>query len=425
MPGRAAEAWGRLDRAMSTDKRRSLHAPPDPDDTAEMPGLPPADASTDTWAIPAMSAMPAVAAATPLDDVLQANLASVTANLRELEQRLQARDEQLRLVESERDELRSRLQRAQGELAEAAQRHAQQNVVPVTPVKASDAQALALAQGQADLAELQRRVARHQEALQHAEGRRYIFDSMLREREQLVDELALQVAAQREQQRVLEARLAQQGQQAQVQAQTLSTGGAAALARVGELEALLQEQRNGLAAAQDAALESQRRGAQLETEVADQGTVVRALREQLQVAESAHETLHGDLVAAEDLIRTREAELQQRDARLARLESSEAAGEPQTWLLVRTEGDSGIAHVLGRRTTVGRTPDNELRIDADFISRHHAVVLMGEGGTIVEDLDSTNGVFVNNVRVARRQLNAGDLVTFGKTTFRFLRKPVP
>ena len=393
---------------MNTDKRRALHAPPDPDDTAEMPGLPLADSSTDTWA------MPPLPGATPPDDALHANLASVTASLRELEQRLQARDEQLRVGESERDELRARLQRAQGALAEVAERPARQNVVPATAVNANEPLALALAQGQGDLAELQRRVARHQEALQHAEGRRYIFDSMLREREQLADELALQLAAQREQQRVLETRLAQHGQQAQAQAQALSAGRAAAMDRVGEL-----------AAAQSAALESQRRAAQLEAEVADQGTVVRALREQLQAAAYANETLHGDLAAAEDLIRTREAELQQRDVRLARLETDKPALEVQAWLLVRTEGDSGIAHVLGRRTTVGRTPDNELRIDADFISRHHAVVLMGEGGTIVEDLDSTNGVFVNNVRVTRRQLNAGDLVTFGKTTFRFLRMPVP
>lgn len=443
MSGWAAGAWRRLDGAMNTDKRRSLHAPPDPDDTAEMPGLPPADSSTDSWAMPPMPP------ATPRDDALRShqeeidglrsNLASMTLGrrqvesdlagaaerLRELEQRLQVRDEQLRLGESERNELQSRLQRAQGELVELAE--SRERPAAARPVAAGeeDPRALALARGQADLVELQRRVARQQEALQHAEGRRYIFDSMLREREQLADELAAQLATQRGEQRTLEARLAQQDQQAQLQAQALSAGGAAASARIGEFESQLQQLRQELAVAQTVALEAQQRAVLLESEVADQGTVVRALREQLQAAEAANETLRGDLAAAEDLILTREAELQQRDARLARLESSEAAGETQTWLLVRTEGDSGIAHVLGRRNTVGRTPDNDLRIDAEFISRHHAVVLMGEGGTIVEDLDSTNGVFVNNVRVTRRQLKAGDLVTFGKTTFRFLRKPVP
>ena len=81
-------------------------------------------------------------------------------------------------------------------------------------------------------------------------------------------------------------------------------------------------------------------------------------------------------------------------------------------------------HVLGRRTTVGRTPDNDLRIDADFISRHHAVLLVTAHGTIVEDLNSTNGVFVNHTRVTRRTLNEGDLVMFGKSGFRYILKPI-
>ena len=447
MPDCAAGAWRRLGSVMSTDKRRTLHAPPDPDDTAEMPGLSPAESSTDTWA---MSPMPS---ATPLDDVLrshreemdglranlaaltairrqlEAGLAGATANLRELEQRLQTREGQLRLSESERDELRSRLQHAQSDLARLAEQRATRSATSAVTDNERAPHELAMTHSQADLAELQRRVARHQEALQHAEGRRYIFDSMLREREQLAEELTAQLATQREQQRGLEARLAQQEQQAQIRAQALDVGGAAVVARVGELESQLRELREDLATAQAAALVSQRRVVLLEAEAADHGTVAGALREQLQVAAAASETLRGDLVAAEDVIRSRESELQQRDARLARLEAGEAASEPvgaaEAWLLVRTEGDSGIAHLLGRRTTVGRTPDNELRIDADFISRHHAVVLTGEGGAIVEDLHSTNGVFVNNVRVTRRQLNAGDLVTFGKTTFRYLRKPVP
>jgi chromosome segregation ATPase len=92
-------------------------------------------------------------------------------------------------------------------------------------------------------------------------------------------------------------------------------------------------------------------------------------------------------------------------------------------LLVRTEGDSGIVHVLGRRTSIGRTADNDLRIDADFISRHHAVVLSTTTGTVIEDLHSTNGVFVNGVKVSRHRLVEGDLVTVGRTEFRYITKP--
>jgi chromosome segregation ATPase len=92
-------------------------------------------------------------------------------------------------------------------------------------------------------------------------------------------------------------------------------------------------------------------------------------------------------------------------------------------LLVRTEGDSGIVHVLGRRTSIGRTADNDLRVDADFISRHHAVVLSTTTGTVIEDLHSTNGIFVNGVKVSRHRLVEGDLVTVGRTEFRYITKP--
>ena len=86
---------------------------------------------------------------------------------------------------------------------------------------------------------------------------------------------------------------------------------------------------------------------------------------------------------------------------------------------MRASGESEVVHVLGRRTTIGRTPDNDLQIDASFISRHHAVILAGPVHTIVEDLNSTNGVRVNGRRVTRHPLKDGDMVLIGKTRFRF------
>ncbi|MFT3906990.1 MAG: FHA domain-containing protein [Steroidobacteraceae bacterium] len=99
------------------------------------------------------------------------------------------------------------------------------------------------------------------------------------------------------------------------------------------------------------------------------------------------------------------------------------AGAQYVHLLVRTEGDSGIVHVLGKRTTVGRKEDNDLRIEADFISRHHALVVVNDHEAIVEDLHSANGVYVNGVRISRKPLVEGDLVTIGRTEFRYVRKP--
>ncbi|MGH8252811.1 MAG: FHA domain-containing protein [Steroidobacteraceae bacterium] len=280
----------------------------------------------------------------------------------------------------------------------------------------------ALAHTQSELLDLRRRVARHQEVLQHTEGRRHVFDSMLRGHEETVSDLAAQLEAQRQQQRALEAHVAEQEERNHTQAQQLINDGAVALMRAREMETELQNSRQEIAAAQAAALVAQRHASQLETDLADSGAAADALREQLRAAEAASESLRGDLAAAEDLIRSREAELQQHAVRIARLESQEAATEVHERILVCTEGDAGIVHVLGRRTTVGRTPDNDMCIDADFISRHHAVVLDTNTGTVVEDLESTNGVFVNNARVTRSPLKPGDLVTFGRTSFRFLLK---
>ena len=79
--------------------------------------------------------------------------------------------------------------------------------------------------------------------------------------------------------------------------------------------------------------------------------------------------------------------------------------------------------MLGRKTTIGRTPDNDLQIDASFISRHHAVLLINGSQTIIEDLNSTNGVHVNGHRISREILNDGDLLMVGKARFRFVIRP--
>jgi len=78
-----------------------------------------------------------------------------------------------------------------------------------------------------------------------------------------------------------------------------------------------------------------------------------------------------------------------------------------------------VVHVLGRKTSIGRTPDNDLQIEAKFISRHHAVILAGPVNTVIEDLNSTNGVQVNGQRVTRQVLNDGDEVVIGRVHYRF------
>ena len=126
----------------------------------------------------------------------------------------------------------------------------------------------------------------------------------------------------------------------------------------------------------------------------------------------------------------------QRDVRIQQLESDlekrlavvadsaaqtgeEVALEGPARVLIRTNGNTEFVHVLGRRTRIGRGPDNELVLDTKHISRHHAVLLAGPVHTTIEDLNSTNGVFVNGKRVSRQALKEGDRVTVGRTQFRY------
>ena len=97
----------------------------------------------------------------------------------------------------------------------------------------------------------------------------------------------------------------------------------------------------------------------------------------------------------------------------------EIALEGPARILIRTDGNTDFVHVLGRRTRIGRGPDNEVVLDTKHISRYHAVLLAGPVHTTIEDLKSTNGVFVNGRRVSRQVLKDGDRVTVGKTHFRY------
>jgi len=75
------------------------------------------------------------------------------------------------------------------------------------------------------------------------------------------------------------------------------------------------------------------------------------------------------------------------------------------------------AHAL----RVGRGRDNDLAIGSDeFASSHHARFEPRRDGVYVEDVGSTNGTFVNGIRLTgERRLAPGDVVRIGETDLRF------
>ena len=91
--------------------------------------------------------------------------------------------------------------------------------------------------------------------------------------------------------------------------------------------------------------------------------------------------------------------------------------------LIRVDGDKAVTHVLSRRTRIGRAVGCEVQIDASSVSRHHALILVGPRDSIIEDLNSTNGVLVNGRKVSRQMLNDGDAVTIGEIQFRYVVRP--
>ena len=79
------------------------------------------------------------------------------------------------------------------------------------------------------------------------------------------------------------------------------------------------------------------------------------------------------------------------------------------------------------RSIIGRTPDNDVQIRSSFISRHHAQVVSDGTQSVIEDLNSTNGVFIRGQRMKHHVLADGDIIQLGehKLLYRDLRGAEP
>jgi chromosome segregation ATPase len=471
----------------------------------------------------------------------RAGLAAASSQIEAAQATIREHEEATRVARERESELRSALQRREAEFAGNAATDAARMAGLLASQEAARQGALQ------QLAQLQAQNAAQLEALHSMEGRRGIFDSILRaldlqisgrdqEQARLAADLArntthgLQLTRDLDgrTQRVtqLEAELAalnsklglrtdEAGAMARSNSeltqsvQSLRAETAQRAARIAELEAqlasatetqagLLAKQSAGEAelvalreqnaeharAVQQVATEHAQRLAQIEKYEVQITTLTALVATQARTIESESErssrdeeriaNVETDLRISEDAVNGLEAEvrsrsmrieeltrintqmqgeiadarrwLDERDALMRRLESEAAhsaalvdniqrsirsgnTGNHETVrdvgarLLVRSQEGREVVHVLGRKTTVGRTPDNDLQIDASFISRHHAVLLFHGAQTIIEDLNSTNGVFVNTHRVSRETLNDGDLVMIGKARFRFVIRP--
>src|SRR5690242_5082258 len=71
------------------------------------------------------------------------------------------------------------------------------------------------------------------------------------------------------------------------------------------------------------------------------------------------------------------------------------------------------------RYTIGRLPDNDIRIDNAAVSGHHSLIINILNDSFLEDLNSTNGTYVNGKLVKKHALKDGDVIAIGKHQLKY------
>ena len=181
--------------------------------------------------------------------------------------------------------------------------------------------------------------------------------------------------------------------------------------------------------------QSRRRIDELETELARVTGVARDLEEKLEGRSNAINVLLAELARKSKQLDSIDdlgdviSDLDDRISDQFRDEDEHAAPSARaadrvTRVLVGKIGDKLLRFPLFKdRLTIGRTGDNDIQLNAPYISRRHAVVTTDGETTRIIDWGSKNGVFVNSGRVTEHFLKNGDIVTIGNAHFRYDERP--
>ena len=89
------------------------------------------------------------------------------------------------------------------------------------------------------------------------------------------------------------------------------------------------------------------------------------------------------------------------------------------WILESTDPDQPFTFRLLPNSikTIGRAPRADFVVDAALVSRIHCRLTLDDSGLGVEDLESTNGTFVNGRKIQRAPLLSGDTLKVGRVEF--------
>jgi type II secretory pathway predicted ATPase ExeA len=100
--------------------------------------------------------------------------------------------------------------------------------------------------------------------------------------------------------------------------------------------------------------------------------------------------------------------------KLQQIQQRDENGSHVTHIEVRSDGELvGEYTFPPGRIIVGRSSDNEIFVKSKFVSRHHAQLVSDDNGCVIEDLNSTNGVFLGEKQIKRYRLQDSDVVSLG------------
>lgn len=98
------------------------------------------------------------------------------------------------------------------------------------------------------------------------------------------------------------------------------------------------------------------------------------------------------------------------------------AGEPPPPPTLFVSHDGKLLQTIefaSQRLLIGRSEHNDIAVESRFVSRHHLLLVRNAGSTILMDLNSTNGTFVNSKRVSNHVLVHDDVIALGHHRLKF------
>ncbi len=103
------------------------------------------------------------------------------------------------------------------------------------------------------------------------------------------------------------------------------------------------------------------------------------------------------------------------------VEGTNAVSSTPPWgQLIANDGSAVLAISLNR-TLIGRALDSDIRVANQEVSRHHVIMYRQDGATMIQDLGSANGTYLNGVKLINKpaSINVGDTVTLGDLAFTY------